>query len=468
MQLAGAIALTLAALLTTTARAEVPTAPPDIQALGRSLLKQLVETNTTHAFGSTVAAEAVRARLLEAGFPPADVVVAIPPDHPTKGNVIVRLHGTGRKPPVLWIGHLDVVEAPRADWTYDPFKLTEEGGWLYGRGTYDMKGDDAAMLAAIIRLRREGWRPDRDIILALTADEEAGGDADGVDWLLRTHRGLIDAALVINPDGGSAATRDGRRRYLIIQTAEKIFVTYQLEATDKGGHSSEPTPANPIYRLARVLARLDAFAFPIDLTATAKAYFRARAALESGQMRADMLEAASATPSPAALARLAANPENALYMRTTCVATMIEGGQGESALPERAKALIQCRVIPGEPTASIQATLARVIDDPKVTVSIFTPETPSPESPPSPEVSVAVKRVVASMWPGLPVLPEMSAGASDSAFTRQAGLPSYGVDGLFSDEDDDRAHGRDERISIQSFGEELEFTYRLMKTLSAG
>lgn len=468
MRLAGAIALILAALLTTTARAGAPTASPDIQALGRSLLKQLVETNTTHAFGSTGAAEAMRARLLEAGFPPADVVVAAPPDHPTKGNVIVRLHGTGAKPPVLWIGHLDVVEAPRADWTYDPFKLTEEGGWLYGRGTFDMKGDDAAMLAAIMRLRREGWRPDRDIILALTADEEAGGDADGVDWLLRTRRGLINAALVINPDGGSAATRAGRRRYLIIQTAEKIFVTYQLEATDKGGHSSEPTPANPIYRLARALARLEAFAFPIDLTATAKAYFQARAALESGQMRADMLEAAAASPSPAALARLAADPESALYMRTTCVATMIDGGQGESALPERAKAVIQCRVIPDEPTASIQATLARVIDDPKVTVSVFTPETPSPESPPSPEVSAAVNKVIASMWPGLPVLPEMSAGASDSAFTRQAGLPSYGIDGLFSDEDDDRAHGRDERISIQSFNEELEFTYRLMKALTGG
>ena len=266
-----------------------PVPPADSQALGRSLLKALVEINSTHAFGSTGAARAVAQRFLAAGFAPANVQVLIADDHPTKGNVVVRLRGSGKGgKPVLFIGHLDVVEARREDWTYDPFVLTEAGGWLYGRGTIDMKGQDAAVIAGLIRLKQEGFVPDRDIIAAFTADEEAGGDFSGVDWLLKAHRDLVDADLVINPDGGEAGLKHGKRLYLGIQTSEKVYVTYQLEATDKGGHSSRPTPANPIYRMARALARLDAQPFPVHLTETTRAYLKARAPLESGQMRSDM------------------------------------------------------------------------------------------------------------------------------------------------------------------------------------
>ncbi|MGI8840825.1 MAG: M20/M25/M40 family metallo-hydrolase [Caulobacteraceae bacterium] len=447
-----------------------PSPPPADVALGRSILKQLVEINSTHALGSTVAAKAVAARMIAGGFAPADVQLLIPPGHPDKGNVVVRLRGAGRGKPLLYIGHLDVVEARREDWTYDPFVLTETDGWLYGRGTIDMKGPDAAVMTALIRLKREGFVPDRDIIAAFTAEEEAGGDFSGIDWLLKAHRDLIDAALVMNPDdgGGEAGMKNGRRLYVSVQTSEKIYVTYQIEAVDKGGHSSRPTPGNPIYRLARALKRIEARPFPVDLTATTKAYFRGRAVLESAQVRADMLDAAGPHPTPGALERLSSQIETDILMRTTCVATMMNGGQGESALPQRARAVIQCRVIPGEPVEGVEAALIAAIDDPAVKISVFTPPTPSPESPPSAEVIGAVTRVAKGLWPEVVVLPIMSPGASDSAFTRAAGMASYGVDGIFDDVDDERAHGRDERIGVAAFSDELKFTYRLMKALAGG
>jgi len=468
-RLAAVVAVAALAPLGAVARAEAPVPPVADQALGPAILKQLVEINSTHAFGSTLAAKAIAERMIAAGFAPADVRLLIPPGHPDKGNVVVRLRGRGKARPILYIGHLDVVEARREDWTYDPFVLTEKDGWYYGRGTIDMKGPDAALITSLIRMKTEGFVPDRDIIVAFTADEEAGGDFSGIDWLLKTHRDLIDAALVMNPDdgGGEAGMKNGRKLYVGVQTSEKIYVTYQIEATDKGGHSSRPTAGNPIYRLSRALTRIATHPFPVDLTATTKAYFRGRAALESGQVKADMLDAGSPSPSPGAIARLASQVETDILMRTTCVATMIDGGQGESALPQRAHAVIQCRVIPGEPVEGVEKALATTIADPAVKISVFTPPTLSPESPPSPEVIGAVTGVAKAMWPEVVVLPIMSPGASDSAFTRAAGMPSYGVDGIFDDVDDERAHGRDERIGVTAFSEELEFTYRLMKALSA-
>jgi acetylornithine deacetylase/succinyl-diaminopimelate desuccinylase-like protein len=331
-----------------------------------------------------------------------------------------------------------------------------------------MKGQDTATLTALIRLKKEGFVPDRDIIVAFTADEEAGGDASGVDYLLQHDRPLIDAAFVINPDAGGGALKDGHRLALGIQTSEKVFVTYQLEVRDKGGHSSMPTPANPIYAMSRALARLGAFSFPVHLTDTTRASFAGRAALESGQRAADMREVASGRISPRALERLSAETETNVALRTTCVATTIDGGQGESALPERVRALVQCRVIPGETSEETLATLTRVLDDPRIQISVFTAAKESPESPLDPKVVEAVRSVADGMWPGVPILPDMSAGASDSAFTRSAGIPSYGVDGIFDNIDDDRAHGRDERINIEAFDEELEFTWRLMKRLGDG
>jgi acetylornithine deacetylase/succinyl-diaminopimelate desuccinylase-like protein len=434
--------------------------------LGHDILKQLIETNSIHANGSTVAAHEIEARLLEAGFSRQDVQFLAPPEHPTKGNVIVRLRGGGKAKPMLYIGHLDVVEAERADWSYDPFKLTEVDGWYYGRGTVDMKGQDTAVLVSLIRLKQEGFVPDRDIIAAFTADEEAGGDANGPQWLLKTHRELLDAAFAINPDSGDPALEHGKKTYFGVQTSEKEYVTFGLQATDKGGHSSRPTPANPIYHVAAALDRLAHFQFPVHLTETVRQYFEQRAKLETGQVQADMLAVAAPSPDPQAIERLSRVVETNVMLRSTCVATQFDGGRSESALPEIATATIQCRIMPGETEAATEAILRGIVADPAIKLSVIYPPDISPESPLDPVVMGKIMRLVQSTWPGVVVLPEMSAGASDSVFTRQAGIPSYGVDAMWDDVDDSRAHGRDERISVQVFPGELEFHYRLMKSLS--
>jgi acetylornithine deacetylase/succinyl-diaminopimelate desuccinylase-like protein len=366
---------------------------------------------------------------------------------------------------VLYIGHLDVVEAAREDWGTDPYKLTEKDGWLYGRGTIDMKGQDASTLTALIRLKKEGYVPDRDIIVAFTADEEAGGDANGVDWLLKNHRDLVDAEFVINPDSGDAASDHGKPVFMGIQTAEKQYMTFAWEATDKGGHSSQPTPANPIYHVAAAVDRLSQFRFPVHMTETSRKYFAARAKLESGQRQADMLSVAGTSPDPVAIERLSQTVDTNIMLRSTCVATQFDGGRSESALPEQAKAVIQCRIIPGETQAQVEKTLTGIAADPAVRLSVVYPPDISPESPIDSRIFGEVERLRDEMWPGIPVMPEMSAGASDSAFTRAAGLPSYGVDGIFQDIDDQRAHGRDERVGIKAFDQELDFSYRLMKDL---
>jgi acetylornithine deacetylase/succinyl-diaminopimelate desuccinylase-like protein len=458
------IAVSAAAiLLATAARADAP--KTDWQAYGRSVLKQLVEINSIHANGSTGAAKAIAERLKAAGFADTDYTVLIPPDHPTKGNIVVRLKGTGKLKPVLYIGHLDVVEAEKADWTYDPFVLTEKDGWLYGRGTIDMKGQDAATLTALVRLKSEGYVPDRDIIVAFTADEEAGGDANGVDWLMKAHRDLVDAEFAINPDSGDPKYKNGKKIQMAVQTSEKQYMTFGWSATDKGGHSSEPTPANPIYHVAAALDRLSKFRFPVHLTDTTRTYFRKRAELETGQMKADMLSVAGASPDPAAIERLSQVVETNVKMRSTCVATQFDGGRSESALPEIAKAVIQCRIMPGETQAEVEKTLLGIAADPAIKQTVIYPPDISPESPLNPTVMNTVEALTREMWPGVVVMPYMSAGASDSAFTRAAGIPSYGVDGIFQDIDDDRAHGRDERVGIEAFNQGLEFSYRLMKDL---
>jgi len=446
---------------TGTSQADSGTAPPP----ARELLRELVEINSTHTHGSTEAARALAARFLAAGFAPQDVTFLAPADHPSKGNLVVRLRGRGSGRPVLYIGHLDVVEARREDWSYDPFKLTEQDGWLYGRGVIDMKGQDVAMAIALMRLRQEGFQPARELIVAFTADEEAGGDANGVTWLLETHRGLIDAQLVINPDGGEAGVKQGRRLYVAVQTSEKYFLTFGIETTDKGGHSSRPTAANPIYRLATALTRLAQYRFPVHLTETTRQYFQRRAELETGQTQTDMRAVGLGNADQAAIERLSAVVETNIMLRTTCTATQIEGGHAENALPQRARATVQCRVIPGESPDSVQAALAAAVADPLVTFSTITPATPSPESPLSASLVRQVENAVHGLWPKVIVLPEMSPGASDSRFTRALGMPSYGIDALFDDLDDGRAHGRDERIGVQAFEQDVEFTYRLMKAL---
>ena len=461
----GAAALALASF--GASAAPVAVEPETSRVLGRELLKQLIDTNSTHAHGSTIIAKALADRFLAEGFAAADVVLLAPPDHPTKGNLVVRLRGAGHGAPILYICHLDVVEAKPEDWTFDPFKLTEKDGWLYGRGTIDMKGQDAAVATSLIRLKREGKPLARDIIVAFTADEESEGDANGVDWLLKTHRELLDGSIVINPDGGEAGMKAGRKLYIAVQTSEKVFMTLGLTATDKGGHSSRPTDSNPIYRMAAALLRVSQLKFPLHLTDTTKLYFSRRAQLEQGVVQADFRAIAAGTADAAAIGRLSADVETNIMLRTTCTATMMDGGHAENALPQRARASIQCRVIPGETAATVEATLRAQIADPSIAISTITAARPSPESAPNPALLATVEAVTHEIWPGVIVLPEMSAGASDSSYSRSAGMASYGIDGMFDDLDDGRAHGRDERISVAAFNDDLEFTYRLMKRLSS-
>jgi len=457
-----ALLLGLTCLGSTAIYADTATAPPS----ARELLRELIEINSTHAHGSTDAAKALEAHFLAAGFPAHDVTFLAPADHPSKGNLVVRLRGRGKGRPVLYIGHLDVVEAKREDWTYDPFKLTEHDGWLYGRGVIDMKGQDVAMAVALIRMRREGFQPARDLIVAFTADEEAGGDANGVSWLLAKHRDLVDAEVVINPDGGEAGMKQGRKLYVAVQTSEKNFLTFGIETTDKGGHSSRPTADNPIYRVAGALTRLSQYRFPVHLTETTRQYLERRAGLETGQTQADMRAVARGSGDQAAIERLSAVVETNIMLRTTCTATQIEGGHAENALPQRARATLQCRVIPGESADSVQAALQSVVADPLIKFSTITAGSPSPESPLPSTLVREVEKVVHGLWPQVIVLPEMSPGASDSRYTRSQGMPSYGIDAMFDDLDDARSHGRDERIGVQAFDQDVEFTYRLMKVFA--
>jgi len=438
----------------------------DTATLARAILDELIAIDTTHENGSTKAAAALARRFRDAGFAAADVVEVAPADHPEQGNLVVRLHGKGGAKPVLYIGHLDVVAAKREDWTKDPFKLTEEDGWLYGRGTIDMKGQDAAVAANLIAMKREGYVPDRDIVAAFTADEEAGGVANGVDFLLREHRDLVDAELAINPDGGEAGMKKGRRLYIGLQTSEKVFHTFTLTATDKGGHSSRPTADNPIYRMSRALARLADWRLPVHLTDTTRAYFAGRAGLESGQLQGDMRSAGGAAPDAGALERLSKVVETNIVLRTTCTITEIQGGHAENALPQRVAATLQCRVIPGESLAELQQRVVAALAEPGIEVSVRTQGTPSPDSPPSPSIVGKVESVTHALWPDVIVLPYMSAGATDSKYLRAAGIPAYGVDGMFDDLDDGRAHGRDERIGVAAFAQEVEFTGRLMRAVA--
>jgi len=463
---AGTPALLVAIATSAWAAAPGPLPPPRDQQLGRELLKEFVETNTTHAYGSTGIAQAIQRRLLAAGFSDRDVVVIAPPDHPSKASVVVRYRGRGTAKPVLFIGHLDVVEARREDWSVDPFVLTEQDGWFYGRGTIDMKNGDAALVETLIRLKREGFAPDRDIICAFTADEEAGGDANGPDFLLKNHRELIEAAFAINLDGTSGVLKDGERFFFRLFTSEKTYLTYTIEATSPGGHGSLPGPDNAIYRIADALGRLEVFKFPVTLTATTRATFTQLAALYPEKDAADMRAVSASPPDQAAAERLSQNVLFNAQLRTTCVATLISGGHAENALPQRAKATIQCRMLPGDTAENVQAALVGALNDSKITIKLDAPPISSPESPLTPELTKKVETVVHSMWPGVPVIPVMATWFTDDRHTRSAGIPSYDLAGVWLDVNENRAHGRDERVGVRAFDESIEYTYRLVKAVS--
>lgn len=429
----------------------------------REILRQLIDINTTDSVGNnTQAAEALAARFRAAGYPESDLHVAGPA--PRKGNVVVRLHGTGTARPILFVGHLDVVEARRSDWSFDPFVFREQDGYFYGRGTQDMKSDDAILVTTFLRMKREGFRPERDLILALTSDEE-GGSHNGVDWLLQNHRDWIDAEFCINADSGGGHIKNGRRTFMEIQAAEKVFLSFQLESTNPGGHSSLPTKDNAIYHLAGALTRLSQFDFPVHLFDVTRTNFERMAPIYGGQLGADM-QAVTAHPNDSAVvARLSDSPLYNALLRTTCVATMLAGGHAENALPQSATAVVNCRMLPVDNAADVQRTLERVMADSKVRVSVKTAARSSPFVPMNAQVLSAVTAATAKSWPGVPVIPAMGTGATDGLYLRNAGIPTYGVSGIFIDEDDVRAHGRDERVPVKSFDEAIGFMYDLTTRL---
>jgi acetylornithine deacetylase/succinyl-diaminopimelate desuccinylase-like protein len=442
--------------------------------LARDIFKQLIEINTTDSTGNnTLAAEAMAKRLRDAGFSQDDVVVLGPNER--KKNLVARLRGTGAKKPVLLIGHLDVVEAKREDWTTDPFQFVEKDGFFYGRGTQDMKNGDAIMVTTLIRLKKEGYKAERDIILALTADEE-GGDFNGVDWLLKNKRDLVDAEFVLNHDT-NINTEHGKLLAFNVDATEKLYADYQLEVTNPGGHSSIPIPDNAIYHLANGLARLARYQFPFELNTVTRAYYEGMSKVESGQKATDMKAILKKPPDRAAIARLSKDRIENSTMRTTCVATMLNGGHARNALPQRAQANVNCRILPGHTSEEVRQTLVKVLADPKISVRWFDREGKLQEHgsdrqsypPPKllPEVFKPLEQVVNAMWPRVPVVPDMSTGASDGVYTNAAGLPTYAIGGTAVDRDDVRAHGKDERLGVESFYKGLDFYYRFLKAVTS-
>jgi acetylornithine deacetylase/succinyl-diaminopimelate desuccinylase-like protein len=436
------------------------------QQLALDVYKELVEINTVTPTADTgKAADAMAARLRAAGFPESDVQVFKPA--PRKGNLVARLRGAGARKPILLLAHLDVVEARREDWSSDPFKLLEKDGYFYGRGSGDDKFMAATFVSNLIRYKQEGFKPDRDIIVALETDEEIGDrNSVGIQWLIKNHRDLIDAEFALN-EGGGVGLRNGKALRNNIQTSEKVFVDYGLEVKNSGGHSSVPSKDNAIYHLAGGLTRLAQFDFPIKLNETTSAWLEEAAASEDKEIGADMISAASGHPDPAAIARLSAKPVYNAQLRTTCVATLLEGGHADNALPQKAQATVNCRVLPGESIDEVEKTLVRVVADDRISVAPTLVDVQSAPSPLKPEILDAIKQVTAEFWPGIPVIPIMSTGATDGRFLRNVGIPVYGTSGLASDIDDVRAHGKDERVLVKSFYDGQEYLYQLVKLLTS-
>jgi len=435
---------------------------------------ELISINTADSVGSvTRAVEAMAKRFRAAGFPESDVQVLIPPGKPTKGNLVVRLHGRGgpnTAKPILLLAHLDVVAARREEWPRDPFTLTEEGGYFLGRGTSDDKAMAAIFVANVLRYKQENWRPDRDIILALTADEE-GGDSNGAEWLVKTHRPLIDAAYALNEGGGGTLQGKGsdvKPLFHSIQAAEKVYTDFTLTATNPGGHSSVPRPDNAIYELADALARLARFTFPVELNPTSRAFFEQTAKVEQPEIAASMRKIAANPRDTAAAAALSRDPRYASMLRTTCVATRLAGGHAYNALPQTATANVNCRMAPTSSVDAVRATLARVIADTGIKISFTTgqrPDFPTSVPPIEPALLAVTTELTKKTWGDIPVVPTMSTGATDGHYLRAAGIPTYGVSGLFSLPGESNAHGRDEKMRVKSFYEGLDFLDQLVRRL---
>jgi acetylornithine deacetylase/succinyl-diaminopimelate desuccinylase-like protein len=447
----------------------------------------LIEINTTDSVGNvSTASEALARRFRDAGFPESDIQVLGPGSNTKKKNIVVRLHGSGKHRPVLLIGHLDVVEARHEDWTTDPFQFIEKDGYYYGRGTSDMKDGDAIMSATLIRMKKEGYVPSRDIILAMTADEE-GGTSNGVDWLIRNHRDLMDAEFVLNHDGGGVLADHGKPVMMEVNATEKLYGDFVLTTTNPGGHSSLPRPDNAIYELADALMRIAHYQFPFELNPITRAYYERQVTMSEPQRAADLKAILGNPPDMAAAARLSKDPLDNSTMHTTCVATRLSAGHANNALPQTAQANVNCRIEPGHSLEEIRLTLEKVVADPKAAPSAIASPTIRVQfrennnelldhgsdrhsfvpPPPRKEVFGPLEKVAAQMWPGIPVLPTMSTGASDGVYTNAAGMPTYCISGEQYERDDIRAHGKDERIGVESFARGVDFYYVFLKAVTA-
>ncbi len=464
----------LAAVLATFASAQIKPVSPEDRATAIDIFKQLIEINTTDTpLGNvTAGTEAMRKRFLDAGFAPGDMHLLGP--SPRKQNLVVRIKGTGTAKPVLFLCHMDVVEALPKDWHTDPFKFVEKDGYYYGRGTQDMKDSDAALVATFLHLHREGYKPTRDLILALTADEE-GGSYNGAAWLVQNHRELVDAAFVINPDSGGIKLEHGKPVVADVEATEKVYADYQITALNPGGHSSRPRPDNAIYELTSALNKLAAYGFPFELNGVTRAYFEALTKEEPAATIADIRAILATPPDMNAAARLSAEPGFNSNFRTTCVATRLAAGHANNALAQTAQANVNCRIFPGHSPEQIRQQLIELFGDSKLSVKyvsdagVVADTAPDRKAivPPPPllEVFEPLTALVNSLWPGTPVTPVMENGASDSIYFAQAGIPSYGFSAIALERDDDRAHGQDERLPVDSYTKSLDFFYAYLKAL---
>lgn len=439
------------------------TRPDAEKQLAHDIYKQFIEIQSGFTTGATTpVAEAAAARLKAAGFSDSDIFVggAIP----KKANLVVRYHGTGARKPLLLLAHIDVVEAKREDWSTDPFQFLEKDGFFYGRGTGDDKAQAAVWIANLIQYKKEGFKPDRDIIVALTADEEGGGPYNGVDWLLKNHRDLIEAELALN-EGGWGEESKGKKISNDLQVSEKYVLNYRFEVRNKGGHSSMPVHDNAIYHLAGALQRLGDFGFPLKTNEVTAAYFQQMAKIETGSIKDDLAKISSS--SQEAMEKVAAaSPAWNSTLRTTCVATMLEGGHAINALPQLAAATVNCRVLPEDSPEYVLSTLQKVVADDQLSVKQLSDFSKAAASPMRPDLLKAVSEITTHMWPGVPTVPIMVMGATDGRYLRTVGIPTYGIQGFFMDRDDIRFHGRDERLGVQSFYEGQAFLYELVKRLS--
>ncbi len=454
----------LALLAPLPASAQPASLRPD-QAAFREIYKELVETNTSLSVGScTEAAHRMGARLKAAGYSDADITYFAVPEHPKDGGVVAILKGSDPKAgSVLLLGHLDVVEAHREDWTRDPFVMVEENGFFYGRGAADMKGLDAVWVDTMIRLKQAKAPPKATLKLALTCGEETSGAFNGAEWLARNRPELVKADFGLNEGGGGRLDQRGERQSLSVQMGQKVYQDYVLTATNPGGHSSRPRPDNAIYELADALEKMRAYAFPVTLTETTRAALAPRAQQDDPAGRA--LRGLLADPADAEAARAAMTDVGInSVLHTTCVPTLLSAGHAPNALPQRATANVNCRIMPGGSPAAVREVLVKVIDDPKITVEAPNADKPVALDPPmDPKVIGPMRKLAAKHFPGVPLVPVMSSGATDGVYFGGLGMPIYGVPGVFGEPDGNGAHGLNERLRARSLYEGRDYLFELVK-----